>query len=421
MAAPDGATGFTNVNLTGSLYFSGTQIIDATGNFIGGINLNASTVTTGISLALDDADLLTTGQVTKIASSSAVITTTGRLLLVDHSGAAGVSAVLSEFASAAADETVIVKITASAALALGTMLSLSGAAVTTGKGIAATDLNALTTGIGLHLASSATAITTTGRLAYFNHTGATGTSATLFEVASAANDETVIAQVTASAALALGTAFRVSVAALTTGIGIAIPDANALTTGQAFSIASSATAMATTGRLFLSTHSGATGTSATLNEFVSAANDETIICQITASAALALGVALKVSGVAITTGTGIQMNNLDALTTGTGLNVTSNSSDTGTRILVNIVNDNTAATGTTALSIQNDATAGSHIKLTGTGVNGIDFTALTVADTIFNVTDGQGCTAAPQTNAPTGFINILVAGVARWIPYYSST
>lgn len=214
---------------------------------------------------------------------------------------------------------------------------------------------------------------------------------------------------------------NLNAATTTTGIALALDDADSLTTGQVIAVASAATAITGAGRLIFSNHTGVSGTSAILNEFKSAANDETVICQITATAALALGVAFKVSGAAITTGTAVQVSNLDALTTGTGMSLISNSSDTGTRVLCQITNDNTAAVGCTALSIQNDATAGSHIALTGTGVNGIDFTALTAADTIFNATIGQGCTAAPQTNAPTGFINILVGGVARWLPFYSAT
>jgi hypothetical protein len=78
---------------------------------------------------------LTTGQALLISSSNTTIATTGRLFSVVHSGNAGTSAVLSEFSSAAADETTIVKITASAALALGKALHISASAMTTGTAI----------------------------------------------------------------------------------------------------------------------------------------------------------------------------------------------------------------------------------------------------------------------------------------------
>jgi hypothetical protein len=111
----------------------------------------------------------------------------------------------------------------------------------------------------------------------------------------------------------------------------------------------------------------------------------------------------------------------NSLIGGTCAYFSSNSSSTSSRSLCSIVNDHTAATGCRCLTLQNDATAGAAMNITGTGVLGIDFTALTVADCIFNCTAGQGCTAAPQTNAPTGFINIQVAGTAQWLPYYNAT
>lgn len=336
MAASAYATAFTDLHVTGAFYVNDTEVFDDDGNFVGSINLEAAAVTTGTVLSMDDANALTSGKVVHIASSATALTSAARLLLSDHTGNAGVSAVLNEFLSAAADETVILQAKASAALAAGKIVNVSGLAMTTGKAVSVDNLDALTTGIGVSIGSAATAIT-----------GA--------------------------------------------------------------------------GRLFSSAHTGATGTSAILNEFASAANDETVVVKITASAALALGTAFQVSGAAVTTGTIIKANDADALTTGGIAVLASNSADTGTRVLLQVTNDNTAATGCTPLSIQNDATAGSHIKLTGTGVNGIDFTALTSADTIFNCTAGAGCTAAPQTNAAVGFINILVAGTPQWIPYYNAT
>lgn len=119
-----------------------------------------------------------------------------------------------------------------------------------------------------------------------------------------------------------GTALYMPVAALTTGRGMHIV-ANAVTSGIVFNVTSSATAITGAGRLFLSTHSGATGTSAILNEFISAANDETVILQVTASAALATGTAFAISASSMTTGNGITLANLDALTTGLGAQIAS--------------------------------------------------------------------------------------------------
>lgn len=307
------------------------------------------------------ANALTTGQVISIASSATAITGNGRLFLSNHSGATGTTATLNEFISAATDESVILQVKASGALALGKIVNVSGASVTTGTAIAASDLNALTTGIGLHIASSATAITGAGRLVYVNHTGTTSTSGILAEFLSAATDETVIAQFKASAALAAGKIVNVSGASMTTGAAVSVADLNALTTGIGVHIASSATAITGAGRLFYSNHTGATGTSATLNELASAATDETIIAQITASGALALGTALGITADSCTTGFGINMS-MDALTSGVAINIHSDSADVSARDLVHIHNDNTAAVGTVPLQIVQDAVTSTHFK-----------------------------------------------------------
>src|SRR3990167_4892238 len=91
-----------------------------------------------------------------------------------------------------------------------------------------------------------------------------------------------------------GKSVNVVANALTTGTSVLVT-ANALTSGQMLSLASSATVIATTGRIFLSTHSGTTGSTAILNEFVSAANDETTVLQVTASDIFAAGVLLDLS------------------------------------------------------------------------------------------------------------------------------
>lgn len=316
---------------------------------------------------------VTSGILVHIASSAAStqLTGNGRLFKVDHTGNATGTGILSEFNSAAADETVIVKITASAALALGVMLQLSGASVTTGKGIEVADLNALTTGIGLHLASSATAIATTGRLLYVNHTGATSTSGIMSEFASAANDETVIVKITASDALALGTALQVVGNSITTGNGITVA-VNALTDGFGISVTSSNTTLSSTGRLLNVSHTGNAGVSAVIAEVKSAAADETVVFQVLASAALAAGKVVNISGASVTTGTLLSVADGNALTTGALANFTSNSADATARTLVTIKNDHASATGAVPLQITNDAPTNTNFFL-AFKLNGVSF------------------------------------------------
>lgn len=268
------------------------------------------------------ANAVTTGVAVHIASSvgSTTLTGAGRLFKVDHTGTATGTGILSEFNSAATDETVITKITASAALALGAALQVSVSSMTTGTAIKVADLDAITTGIGLHIASAATAIATTGRMVYVNHTGTTSTSGILAEFASAATDETTIVKITASAANALGSALTVSTAT-TTGTGIAVT-ANAVTTGQALLVSSSvaSTTLTGTGRLFKVNHSGNATGSGIIAEIASAAADETIVAQVTASAAIT-GSVLKISADAMAEGNALYITATEAtLTTGKYIN-----------------------------------------------------------------------------------------------------
>lgn len=112
-----------------------------------------------------------------------------------------------------------------------TGVAITGSSVTTGHGETILGLDSMTTGTGLSIASAATAITGAGRLLSVAHTGATGTSAILSEFASSAGDETVIAKVTASGALALGTALAVA-SASTTGTALGITSTAGTTGGS---------------------------------------------------------------------------------------------------------------------------------------------------------------------------------------------
>lgn len=321
-------------------------------------NISAALMTTGTALKIADLNALTSGIGVHIASSATAITGAGRLLYSNHTGATGTSAILNEFASAANDETTIVKITSSDVLAAGINLLVS-TATTTGKGISVV-ANALTDGMGISIASSATATTSTGRLLSVVHSGVTSTNGILSEFSSAANDETILVKITASDVNALGKSLFVSTAT-TTGNGIQVT-ANALTDGFGLTVDSTSTGLTSTGRLFLINSAGATGTSGIVAEIKTAATDETIALQVLASAALAAGKIVNISGGSMTTGTALSIANLDALTTGVGVNVTSNSADATARSLVYIKNDHASATGVAPLTIVNDAVQGTGSK-----------------------------------------------------------
>lgn len=122
---------------------------------------NFSAITTGKAIHIDATGVThTDGILVHIDSGSTAITSTGRLLLVDHTANAGVSTIIAEVASAAADETVVMRVTASAALALGNVLDLSATALTTGTVLDMGGLDALTTGTALNIVSNSSSAST---------------------------------------------------------------------------------------------------------------------------------------------------------------------------------------------------------------------------------------------------------------------
>lgn len=183
-------------------------------------------------------------------------------------------------------------------LTTGTVLYIPVAGLTTGKGINLIGTTALTTGIMLNIESgtTGTSLTGAGRMLYVNHTGTGTSTGTLSEFASAATDETVILKVTASGALALGTALAISGSSITTGKGLTINDLDALTDGYGIHVKSTATAISSTGRLLLVEHAtSTTTTSGVIAEIKTAATDETILMKLT-TAAMVTGIALNIVG-----------------------------------------------------------------------------------------------------------------------------
>lgn len=381
-------------------------------------SVSASALTTGTAVGVADLDSLTDGYGLHVASSATAISSSGHLVFVNHTGNAGVSAVLTEFKSAAADETTIVKINATAALAAGVALDISLAALTTGKAIDISDLDAITTGkaihvdatgtthtdgILVHLDSAGTAISSTGRIFLSDHTGATTTSGILNEFKSAANDETVVVKITA--------------ASLTSGSALAATGLDALTTGKGLSITSAATAITGAGRLLSVSHTGVTSSSGTLVEFVSSANDGTIVAAITAND--------------LSTGTMLSFGTNIGLTTGTVISAahtTSVIADGGSMLRLSSTGINTGgATNATMLDIQTTAqVAGTQVLVkagavtTGVLLSLISTTGMTSGSLIRATTSTAGAiatngaisfraTGAYTSASNVGFVDILAS------------
>jgi len=229
-----------------------------------------------------------------------------------------------------------------------------------------------TTGILVHIDSASTALTGAGRVLLVDSTAdfddATG----------------IVAEIKTVHTTGIG--LQLTMDAVTDGFGVD-GTFDALTTGEAFRLTSSATAITGAGRLFNIDHTGATSTSGVIAEFSSAANDETTIARITASAALALGVALDLSVAAMTTGTALDIGGAAAITTGKLIEAVASGTTQTTGILVNIESAATALTG-----------AGRLLYVNHTGAT---TTSGTVAEIISASTDETDILVA--TGAGTGY------------------
>jgi hypothetical protein len=293
------------------------------------VYLPLAALTTGTGLHVV-ANAITSGKALHIASSvgGTTMTANGRLLFVEHTGTAGNSiGALAEVISAATDETIIAKFTASAALALGNIVKISGSSMTTGTGLAMSDLDAMTTGIGLHVASSATAIATTGRLVYVNHTGATSTSGILTEFISSATDETTIVKITS--------------AAMVDGVNLLLEGTTGMTTGSLLRASTSTAGIVATNGIISLRATGA---------YTSTSNAGLLDVQ--ASALVGTGTVVNIKAT-----NGSQLTN-------TLLNVEQTTTTTGyTGSIVSITGTSTTGAANVVLITSANSTAGNALKI----------------------------------------------------------
>lgn len=320
------------------------------------------------------ANAMTDGLVVDLQTSATASTATGRLLNVAHTGVSSTSGIIAEFATAAQDETVLLRLTASDTLLLGTILQLRGSSVTTGFGLTASNLDALTSGIGVHLASAATAITGAGRLFYSNHTGATTTSGTLNEFATSATDETIL--------LALTTA------AMVNGQMLSIVGTTGMTTGSLIRATSSTAGAVATNGVYSFLGTGAfTSTASTLGLFHIAA------------ASTLTGTITSILG--------------GALTSGIALNITDSSAGMTSGSLLRVISGTTGAVatnGVVSLQASGDYTSTSNQGFVGVIANStlagtaasISVTAATTGVGLYIISSGTGITSGSLFRATTG-------------------
>jgi fibronectin-binding autotransporter adhesin len=412
----NGITSGTMVSLvTTSAGFSGGYFIacnDGSNRFTVGVD-GATTVTSAVA---STAALAVTGIQTSenmVAFSSNGVTASGygtlkvtaagataagsAVLLVTHTGTpAAATSYLAHFdytpATEATNDPITVQIssgtsigaalniTSTATTITGGILNITNAEMTTGVGINMTGMAALTTGQGIKMAHATSAIADGGSMIAIASSGvntggatngtmldikATGQLAgTMVRIDSIQTTGTVASIISTGIMTTTGNLLTLTANSATTAAGLLRINANGLTDGIGLAIASSSTALTGAGRLVYINHTGDTtaATTAKIFEIASAATDDTEIFKVTASAALAAGIAANISAVLMTTGTALKIGDLDALTTGTGISLVSNSADTTARNLMYIKNDNAAAVGAIPLTIANDAVVGTGSK-----------------------------------------------------------
>ena len=371
------ATTASVVVLAGSGVFSGAttsawMTITPSGLTTGtAVYLPVAGLTTGKALQIV-ADAATDGLVLDISSSSVVLSSTGRLLSVVHSGNATVSGVIAEVSSAAADETDLFKVTASAALT-GAAIVVSASSVVSGTAIEAADLDALTTGIGLHVASSSAGITTGSLIRATNATtGAVATNGVYSFVGS--GNFTV-------GAVGVGM-FHVAAASTTAGTVASIVGTG-LTTGVGLYLSSTGTGL-TSGSLIRAT-SGTTGAVATNGVYSFVGTGDYTVG--------AVGVGLfHVAGNSTTAGTVASFSGT-ALTTGVAMHIASTGTGMTSGSLLRATTGTTGAVATNGIvSIR---ATGAYTSTSNAGLLDVSASAITGTATLVNLTS----TAAAQTAA----------------------
>lgn len=365
------------------------------------VYLPVAALTTGKALHIV-ANAATDGLVVNVTSSSVLLSSTGRLLNIVHSGNATVSGIIAEMSTAGADETILLRLTASAALTgLGSVLDVSGVGITTGNGIKMIDLNALTSGLGLAIVSSATAITGAGRLLSVDHTGVTSSTGTIVEFKTAATD-----------AVNATTLLKLTQGANIVGVGLSVVSTTGLTTGSLIrATTSTAGALATNGAISFTATGNYTSTSAVNGGFVEVQANTTVA-----------GTIVNVIGTSLTTGIALQVSNgTSAITSGSLLRITASGVGTvATNGIVSITHGGIFVSTANAGVLDVRASAMVGTASNGTLVNFMTTAAAQVDTTILNV-EASGFTTgytgsmvrikSPTTTGTGILIDVIANGI----------
>ena len=370
-----GSGAFTGSTITSFLTITPSGLTSGTA-----VYLPVAALTTGKAIHVVG-NAVTSGILVHIASSVAGTTLTGagRLFKVDHTGNATDTGIIAQINSAAADETTILALTASAALAAGKVLSIDAssmttgagisfsiAALTTGIGISMTDIAALTTGTGISLAHATSAIADGGSLIRLASTG--------INTGGATNGTMLDIQTTSQVA---GTQVLVKAGAVTTGVLLSLITTTGLTSGSVIrATTSTAGAIATNGAFSFNASGAFTSTADTLGAF-------------------------HVAGAATLTGTIMSILG-GAHTTGIGLHISDPSTGMTSGSLLRIATATTGAVATNGLvSIR---ATGAYTSTSNAGLLDVVASAITGIATVARLAS----TAASQT--ATQILNITQSG-----------
>ena len=262
------------------------------------------------------------------------------------------------------------------------LIVAEGVALTTGNGLYLNGFNALTTGSVIEVESDS-ADTTARNLVEIINENSAAVGAICLSIRNDAVSNTVNVDhngITGSALvidaeITTDNIVEIDCAALTTGNGLFMDGADALTTG---SIARFESNSANTGIKSLveiiNTNSAAIGTQCLLVQ-QSAAKTAMQIDNNGAGVALNIDSETTaqsiviIDGAVLSTGTGLFMNGYDTLTSGTIAEFESDSANTASRNLVEITNENAAAIGTICLNVRNDST-GATVTIDHNGITG---------------------------------------------------
>jgi hypothetical protein len=356
-----GSAAYTGSTTTSFMTISPTGLTTGTAVYIPTVALS-----TGIALQLNYAGTtsLTTGKMFYVLSSATAMQSTSRLFLISHTGISSASGagILCEHISAATDATDIMKITASSTIT-GSLMWLAMASSLTGIGLSIPNCDALTTGYGINVTGSTTALTTTGRLFLVSHSGATTSTGTVAEFITAATDGTVLLKLTSAASVS--------------GINLSIVGTTGMTTGSLIRATSSTAAAVATNGIYSFLLTGA---------FTSGAS--TVGAFHVAGAATVSGTIMSILG--------------GAQTTGIALNITDPSTGMTSGSLLRVITATTGAVATNGIvSIQ---ASGAYTSTSNAGLLNVSASAAVGAATLVNIS----ASAASQT--ATNLLNVVQSG-----------